>query len=211
MCFYDQYFTTCVKRPMFKELLDSFILTLKQFIFKYDHCFFRPVCYSLFKDFSICMKNRIIYTIILSTIGLMFFFEILNYSPTGDIINVMYYVLVLYLFCLIIFVLQIILAVNYLSKSSNRKDFLFIFSSVFSIVLLMIYIDSARTLYQGQDFSEIIDKKLVNDFGIKRSIKAIHPIFNLNMFYAFPSLSQIIIFILRYKHKATELPSHNKD
>jgi uncharacterized membrane protein len=94
----------------------------------------------------------------------------------------------------------------YLAKKTNRLDFIFILTTIISIVLIIDYIDFGLAVSAYKQTNYVIPESIKEFTGNVDPVKTVDPIFNIFIIQIIPFVFQIILFILRQKSQSTQVP-----
>lgn len=144
------------------------------------------------------MKNRniIFWSILISILYALLILKDLRIDTKSDLF--LYSIVVIAIFVLTTFI-QILLFVLYYVRHNFLANKILLFSSILSFILFITFCNTFYWISQGQTQSSIVDSQLESQFGIKRSIETINPIFNFTFLFVFTLIIQIILFNFRSK------------
>jgi hypothetical protein len=152
------------------------------------------------------MTKRIPYILISLTIGIFLYNLLLGHSTSADIIGSIKGIIIKYFFVLLTIITQGVILTYYLAKKTNRLDFIFILTTIISIVLIIDYIDFGLAVSAYKQTNYVIPESIKEFTGNVDPVKTVDPIFNIFIIQIIPFVFQIILFILRQKSKPTQVP-----
>lgn len=144
------------------------------------------------------MKNRkiIFWSILIGVLYALLVLRDLSIDTKSDLF--LFSIILVAVFTLTTFI-QILLFVLYYVRQTILANKILLISSILSFILFITFCNNFYWISQGRLFSSIVDNQLVSQYGIKKSIKTIDPIFNFTLLFVFTLMIQIALFYFRSK------------